>query len=254
MSWPPANAQRVHDVPRGKMANSVMHAQCLLLLHKGKMRSRALTSEGGRSKYKPGAGDTIGKLLSPSHTKANDAIVYRGNTAPVEFAGARQQPHVEQAAGIRAPAHAPACAPQRRLLDTFQINERSFPMLTVSRFARSSLLVLLTATLTTRPMPAAADTAARTARTCRSTPTPASLQGMAAKLCPKDRRTGAVHTTTTVLIRLSFTSPPRRKARPNSDPRTTAPHRRSTASKGPSPYRRSHASPDRACSFCSPRL
>jgi hypothetical protein len=47
---------------------------------------QTLTSEGGRSKYKPGAGDTIGKLLSPSHTKANDAIVHRGNTAPVKFA------------------------------------------------------------------------------------------------------------------------------------------------------------------------
>ena len=70
-------------------------------------------------------------------------------------------------------------------------------------------------------MPAAAYTSGSNGcRTCRSAPTPASLQGMAAKLCPRDRRTGAVHTITTVSIRLSFTFPPRRKARPNSDPRT----------------------------------
>jgi len=42
-------------------------------------------SNGG-SKYKPGAGDTIGKLLSPSGTRANDTLIHRDNPAPVKFA------------------------------------------------------------------------------------------------------------------------------------------------------------------------
>jgi hypothetical protein len=52
---------------------------------KGKcVQTRA--SNGGGSKYKPGAGDTIGKLLSPSGTRANDIHIHRDNTAPVKFA------------------------------------------------------------------------------------------------------------------------------------------------------------------------
>ena len=51
----------------------------------GKCHQTRVTGTG-RSNYKPGAGDTIGKVLSPSRTKANDAIVHRGNIAPVKFA------------------------------------------------------------------------------------------------------------------------------------------------------------------------
>ena len=51
----------------------------------GKCHQTRLTSTG-RSKYKPGAGDTIGKVLSPSHTKANDAPVHRGSTSSVKLA------------------------------------------------------------------------------------------------------------------------------------------------------------------------
>jgi hypothetical protein len=40
-------------------------------------------------------------------------------------------------------------APQRRQPEAFQTNERNLVMFTVSRFAKTSLLVLLTATLTT---------------------------------------------------------------------------------------------------------
>lgn len=51
----------------------------------GKCHQTRLTGTG-RSTYKPGARDTIGKVLSTNSTKANDAIVHRGNTTPVKFA------------------------------------------------------------------------------------------------------------------------------------------------------------------------
>ena len=74
-------------------------------------------------------------------------------------------------------------------------------MFTVSRIAKSSLLVLLTVALTTSAYARGADTAARMGRrvpACRSTAArsrrmPASLRGMETKLCPRDRsRTGSV--------------------------------------------------------------
>ena len=52
---------------------------------KGKCVQSRVSSNGGGSKSKPGAGDTIGKLISPSGTRANDTLIHRDNTALVKF-------------------------------------------------------------------------------------------------------------------------------------------------------------------------